>query len=135
MGKYSIPQSEIDYHNECRRVATALGGSLIGSTPGGGFSMKHGRAVVEVEHCTLEAVSTMTAALAAAHAENERLRKLLWLRHGCGIRDLYGDDGEMQCSKCRVDFKRWPADQIDEAFEKIARAALAPANGGEEEQE
>ena len=38
-------------------------------------------------------------------AENKELRKLLWLRHGCPIPALYGDDGEMQCSKCKIDFK------------------------------
>lgn len=32
------------------------------------------------------------------------LRKLLWLNHGCTL--LYGDDGEMQCGKCLIDFKR-----------------------------
>lgn len=32
------------------------------------------------------------------------LRKLLWLNHGCTF--LYGDDGEMQCGKCLIDFKR-----------------------------
>lgn len=36
--------------------------------------------------------------------ENIVLRRLLWLNHGCV--DLYGDDGEMQCSKCMIDFKR-----------------------------
>ena len=39
-------------------------------------------------------------------AENQMLRKLLWLRHGCPIMALYGDDGEMQCCQCRIDFKR-----------------------------
>ncbi len=35
-----------------------------------------------------------------------RLRVELWLGHGCSIATLYGDDGEMQCNACRVDFKR-----------------------------
>lgn len=34
------------------------------------------------------------------------LRQMLWLNHGCEINALYGDDGEMQCTKCMVDFKR-----------------------------
>lgn len=38
--------------------------------------------------------------------ENKELRKLLWLNHGCPINRLYGDDGEMQCAKCIIDFKR-----------------------------
>lgn len=34
------------------------------------------------------------------------LRKYLWINHGCEVGNLYGDDGEMQCSKCQIDFKR-----------------------------
>jgi hypothetical protein len=36
------------------------------------------------------------------------LRRRLWLNHGCTIerRNLYGDDGEMQCSECGSDFLR-----------------------------
>ena len=45
------------------------------------------------------------------HAENEKLRMLLWLRHGCT--SLYGDDGEMQCGSCIIDFKRDTADSIE----------------------
>jgi len=37
---------------------------------------------------------------------NKKLRELLWLRHGCSISALYGDDGEMQCHSCQIDFKR-----------------------------
>lgn len=40
-----------------------------------------------------------------------RLRKLLWQFHGCSC--LYGDDGEMQCAKCGLDFKRDSIDVID----------------------
>jgi hypothetical protein len=43
----------------------------------------------------------------------ETLRKLLWLRHGCPIPSLYGDDGEMQCSECGIDFKRDDPDLIE----------------------
>ena len=54
-------------------------------------------------------------------------RKLLWVRHGCR-EGLYGDDGEMQCNKCVIDFKRMTAEQIwlkweDEGTKKL-RAAL-----------
>ena len=40
------------------------------------------------------------------------LRRLLWLRHGCDLLALYGDDGEMQCALCQIDFKRDPAMMI-----------------------
>lgn len=43
--------------------------------------------------------------------ENKKLRMLLWARHGCSA--LYGDDGEMQCSHCMIDFKRDSADYIE----------------------
>ncbi|KKM98110.1 hypothetical protein LCGC14_1161210 [marine sediment metagenome] len=42
-------------------------------------------------------------------------REMLWLNHGHS--GMYGDDGEMQCSECMVDYgfwdwKRTPADEI-----------------------
>lgn len=33
-----------------------------------------------------------------------KYRQALWLRHGHTA--LYGDDGEMQCAECHLDFKR-----------------------------
>jgi predicted transglutaminase-like cysteine proteinase len=48
--------------------------------------------------------------------ENMELRKLLWLNHGHS--QLYGDDGEMQCHECGLDFKRDPVARIAEVFEK-----------------
>ncbi len=47
------------------------------------------------------------------------LRKLLWLRHGCPIHILYGDDGEMQCGNCGIDFKRDDGNQIEKRFETL----------------
>ena len=46
-------------------------------------------------------------------SENMNLRKLLWLHHGCSQDGLYGDDGEMQCNKCRIDFRRDSAKEIE----------------------
>ena len=42
------------------------------------------------------------------------LRKLLWLTHTCmeSGNFLYGDDGEMQCGSCFVDFKRASLDTL-----------------------
>jgi len=68
------------------------------------------------------------AELIAALDEQQGLRELLWLRHGCRITDLYGDDGEMQCSKCQIDFKRWPVSQIIESFERAAESAKEAGN-------
>jgi hypothetical protein len=57
--------------------------------------------------------------------DNKILRRLLWLRHGCSFSALYGDDGEMQCHSCGIDFKRADARAIEEAFEKISMEVLA----------
>ena len=40
-----------------------------------------------------------------------RLRKLLWSLHGHN--GLYGDDGEMQCAECILDFKRGSIDELE----------------------
>ena len=64
----------------------------------------------------LEHPAALASALREAWAEIDRLRKSIWLNHGCSIRDLYGDDGEMQCSRCGVDFKRDSVDLITACF-------------------
>ena len=46
------------------------------------------------------------------------LRNLLWLNHG-HFDCLYGDDGEMQCNKCRIDFKRDSVKDIKKRFDDI----------------
>jgi hypothetical protein len=43
-------------------------------------------------------------------------RRLLWLAHGCPVSALYGDDGEMSCGNCGVDFKRFTPAQIKEKW-------------------
>lgn len=48
------------------------------------------------------------------------IRKALWYFHGCPSHALYGDDGELQCSICIMDFKRMP---IDDIVKKLARKA------------
>ena len=50
--------------------------------------------------------------------ENKDLRELLWLRHGCSFFELYGDDGEMQCHSCGIDFKRDTVEKISRTFAK-----------------
>jgi hypothetical protein len=39
-------------------------------------------------------------------------RQTLWLNHGCPVAVLYGDDGQMQCSACGIDFKSSSAEHI-----------------------
>lgn len=64
-------------------------------------------------------LDTWTRAAVRFSEENLELRKLLWLRHGCSIHLLYGDDGEMQCGVCKIDFKRLPSSEIDARFHEI----------------
>jgi hypothetical protein len=63
------------------------------------------------------------ARLTALEREVAGLRRLLWLRHGCPMGALYGDDGEMQCSACGLDFRFDPVDRIEARF--IAQGAAA----------
>ncbi len=50
---------------------------------------------------------------------DKELRQLLWFRHGCGITHLYGDDGEMQCGACLIDFKRDSPEKIKQRFVQL----------------
>lgn len=71
-----------------------------------------------LEHISLESLSDllMTERAKAAGKREEELRKYLWLNHGHN-RALYGDDGEMQCIKCKVvDYKRGHMDNVIESF-------------------
>jgi len=53
--------------------------------------------------------------------ENKKLRKMMFFAHlGCG-HVCYGDDGELQCNTCRIDFKR---DSIDVIENKIIKANM-----------
>ena len=54
--------------------------------------------------------------------DEKTLRCLLWLRHGCDA--LYGDDGELQCISCGIDFKRDSAADIAQRFVDINVAKL-----------
>ena len=54
------------------------------------------------------------------------LRNLLWLNHG-HVDCLYGDDGEMQCNKCLIDFKRDAPEQILKRFQEINKPYIADA--------
>jgi len=61
----------------------------------------------------LHAVETAPPRASGQEVDVEALlRERWWLTHGCPVSMLYGDDGEMQCSTCGADFKRWPLDQL-----------------------
>jgi hypothetical protein len=57
----------------------------------------------------------------------EGWRRLLAFHHGCNPAALYGDDGELACGLCRVDFKRIGAAELErrwfhEDLEALRRA-------------
>jgi hypothetical protein len=54
-----------------------------------------------------------------------KLRELLWLNHGCEHPALYGDDGEMQCNTCMIDFKRDSEDEIEKKIVAIRLKIMA----------
>lgn len=56
-------------------------------------------------------------------AENQLLRVMLFLAHPCVGK--YGDDGELQCNSCVIDFKRDSAIEIDA---RISMKALQRAS-------
>lgn len=62
--------------------------------------------------------------MSALTPEESILRELLWIRHGCPMSALYGDDGEMQCAKCLLDFKRDSAQEIADRWRANGLAAL-----------
>ena len=49
--------------------------------------------------------------------DEKKLRELLWLKHGHS-EFLYGDDGEMQCHRCMLDFKRDSVQVIVKVFDE-----------------
>ncbi len=52
-------------------------------------------------------------------AELATLRFVLWAEHPC--HGKYGDDGELQCGRCGIDFKR---DSVEEITKRIADRRL-----------
>ena len=63
-------------------------------------------------------------AIDEAVRDNVELREMLWVNHGCGISALYGDDGEMQCHKCMIDFKRMKPEDIQAIWRKDFKSEL-----------
>lgn len=64
-------------------------------------------------------------------ADEMILRKLLWLNHKCDINALYGDDGELSCGNCLIDFKRMSAKAIENRLIQNAIEILKKEDGKE----
>lgn len=75
----------------------------------------------------IQSALTSAEALRAAEQENIALRKFAWLWHGCPINALYGDDGELSCGRCGLEFKRGDPNEWPGQFH--AADARAVANG------
>lgn len=63
--------------------------------------------------------------LAAEQGRTLHLRRLLWSRHGqsnCLCRLLLrGDDGELSCNVCGIDFRRQEPSEIGATWRRVAR--------------
>lgn len=57
--------------------------------------------------------------------ELELARVMLWETHPC--EGKYGDDGELQCGACYLDFKRQPIYEIRDRENRLGREKLARA--------
>ena len=77
---------------------------------------------------TLVARLTPPAAQAEQADPEKWLRLEWWANHGCSMAVLYGDDGELQCSRCLVDFKRHPIAELRE-FVRQRRLQQLPPQG------
>lgn len=64
------------------------------------------------EDCAAIVRHWMGAAPADSGEDEKALRRELWLSHGHFNALYYGDDGEMQCGECYIDYKRQPVAEI-----------------------
>ena len=51
--------------------------------------------------------------IAQLRSDNRKLRHLLARQHDSAKHMLYGDDGELQCNVCWIDFRRDPVAEIE----------------------
>lgn len=103
-------------------------------TAGQALRSARGEALDERKHyfATEAALLDLLSDRSAVPTRENDLRMHWWLSHGCGPAALYGDDGEMQCSACMVDFKRLSGSEISAALKNarmLKRAALPSATG------
>lgn len=84
-------------------------------------------AVAEQNAAFKSQVAALTTENARLRADKERsdtldgfLRKQSWVNHGCQLPALYGDDGEMYCNACMIDFRRWQWRDIEERLDKLS---------------
>lgn len=102
---------DLAYHALCREIAADLGGTLIGSTPGRGFSMKYKGGSVEIEGTYRqlvedlhEAKTELTRRLAEVTAERDRLA---WTPIGEHPAEWNDGDSYILCIPVQNDRREW----------------------------
>jgi hypothetical protein len=58
---------------------------------------------------------------------HDALRVEWWNNHGCPLRARYGDDGELQCGACGIDFRRMGLKILQQRVMDMRLAALKQA--------
>ena len=64
--------------------------------------------------------------IAQLRSDNRKLRYLLARQHGSATHRIYGDDGELQCSACWIDFR---LDTVADIERKIYEAGMRELQG------
>jgi hypothetical protein len=114
---------EDDDFDACCRVAADIRTLIINDYPNSATGMIG--SPVEALLCALDWIKKkkslpLTRGL-VSDEDVMLLRKELWLNHCAAthIGIIYGDDGEMQCSQCGLDFKRQPVKDILKRLEQV----------------
>lgn len=78
-----------------------------------------------------ETIRELVEQYASIKEENKIFRRLLAMAHDSEKHRIYGDDGELQCSACRIDFVRDSAQDIRRKLEEagMRELQLAIASG------
>lgn len=79
----------------------------------------------------MSSTPSLSEAPGAASDEMLELRRGWWLSHGCSGVALYGDDGEMQCHDCRIDFRRYAPREIEIGIKNARLLARSPLPDGD----
>lgn len=75
----------------------------------------------------IQKVKALEAKTEILEEENRTLRYLLAVGHDSVSHRIYGDDGELQCPVCHIDFVRDPAKDIKRKLEESGMRELRQA--------
>jgi hypothetical protein len=99
-------------YRDLRSAAADLAHPALDAVRAEGEHLKGELLRVSSDRATLDGLANerLDRAL-SAERDVSAARRLLFLTHPCDGK--YGDDGELQCGQCMIDFKRDPIDVID----------------------